>query len=76
MIPGIMGIAAGAMYAFFRRRRDRQPRLLHALVREAKLGLPWERLGPEGEGFVRWCFAASEERLAEGVGRLRTFLGH
>jgi hypothetical protein len=24
-----------------------------------------------GEGFVRWCFASSVERLGEGVERLR-----
>ncbi|HET9043911.1 MAG TPA: pyridoxal phosphate-dependent aminotransferase, partial [Burkholderiales bacterium] len=41
------------------------------LVREAKLGLaPGVAFGPEGEGFVRWCFASSEERLADGVARL------
>jgi aspartate/methionine/tyrosine aminotransferase len=46
------------------------------LVREAGLGLaPGSAFGPEGEGFVRWCFAASEERLAEGVTRLRRALG-
>ena len=42
------------------------------LVRETGLGLaPGSAFGPEGEGFVRWCFAASEEKLAEGVERLR-----
>jgi aspartate/methionine/tyrosine aminotransferase len=46
------------------------------LLRETALGLaPGSAFGPEGEGYVRWCFAASEERLAEGVGRLRRFLG-
>ena len=29
---------------------------------------------PEGEGFIRWCFAASEERLADGVQRLQRAL--
>jgi aspartate/methionine/tyrosine aminotransferase len=42
------------------------------LVKETGLGLaPGSAFGPEGEGFVRWCFAASEERLAEGLERLR-----
>jgi aspartate/methionine/tyrosine aminotransferase len=46
------------------------------LVREQGLGLaPGSAFGPEGEGFVRWCFAASQERLAEGVKRLRRGLG-
>jgi aspartate/methionine/tyrosine aminotransferase len=45
------------------------------LVREARLGLaPGSAFGPEGDGFVRWCFAASEERLRDGVQRLRRFL--
>jgi aspartate/methionine/tyrosine aminotransferase len=45
------------------------------LVREHRLGLaPGAAFGPEGEGFVRWCFAASEDRLAEGVARLRRAL--
>ena len=41
------------------------------MVTEAGLGLaPGIAFGPEGEGFVRWCFAASEERLADGIERL------
>lgn len=28
----------------------------------------------QGEGYVRWCFAADEEKLAEGVARLRRAL--
>ena len=46
------------------------------LVREQGLGLaPGSAFGPQGEGFLRWCFAASEEKLADGVGRLRRALG-
>jgi aspartate/methionine/tyrosine aminotransferase len=42
------------------------------LVSEHGLGVaPGAAFGPEGEGFVRWCFAASPERLAEGVRRLK-----
>jgi aspartate/methionine/tyrosine aminotransferase len=45
-------------------------------VREHGLGLaPGAAFGPEGEGYVRWCFAAAEDRLAEGVARLRRALG-
>ncbi len=45
------------------------------LVREVGLGLaPGSAFGPEGEGYVRWCFAASEERLADGVERLKKAL--
>ena len=67
---------SGAMYVFFR--VDGVVDSLDfckRLVREARLGLaPGSAFGPEGQGFVRWCFAASEERLLAGVGRLREFL--
>jgi aspartate/methionine/tyrosine aminotransferase len=46
------------------------------LLRKQSLGLaPGSAFGPQGEGFVRWCFAAEQERLAEGVRRLRAMLG-
>lgn len=45
------------------------------LVREAKLGLaPGGAFGPEGEGYLRWCFASSIERLEDGVQRFRNGL--
>ena len=66
----------GAMYVFFRVDGMRNSLdFCKALVREARLGLaPGSAFGPEGEGFVRWCFAASEDRLRDGVKRLRSFL--
>jgi len=76
-MPGVEAAApAGAMYVFFRVQGvDDSLDFCKRLVREARLGLaPGSAFGPEGEGFVRWCFAASEERLADGVARLRTFL--
>ena len=45
------------------------------LVREHGLGLaPGSAFGPEGEGFLRWCFAAETDKLADGVARLRRAL--
>jgi aspartate/methionine/tyrosine aminotransferase len=45
------------------------------LVAEHGLGLaPGAAFGPEGEGYVRWCFAAEEAKLTEGVARLRRAL--
>jgi aspartate/methionine/tyrosine aminotransferase len=66
----------GAMYVFFRVAGVTDSfEFCKRLVREARLGLaPGSAFGPEGQGFVRWCFAASEERLLDGVGRLREFL--
>ncbi len=76
-MPGIEAVAApGAMYAFFRVAGVTDSlAFCKRLVAEAGLGIaPGVAFGPEGEGFVRWCFAASEERLADGVGRLQRFL--
>jgi aspartate/methionine/tyrosine aminotransferase len=66
----------GAMYVFFRVAGVTDSlAYCKQLVREARLGLaPGSAFGAEGQGFVRWCFAASEERLAEGVRRLRSQL--
>ena len=76
-LPGIeVAPPAGAMYAFFRVEglADSFP-FCKRLVREARLGLaPGSAFGPEGEGYVRWCFAADETRLAEGVARLARLL--
>src|SRR5438105_4330904 len=60
----------GAMYVFFRVAGVTDSfEFCKRLVREARLGLaPGSAFGPEGQGFVRWCFAASEERLLDGVG--------
>ncbi|MCU0897626.1 MAG: pyridoxal phosphate-dependent aminotransferase [Burkholderiales bacterium] len=76
-IPGIDVVAPpGAMYLFFRVHGVADSlAFAKRLVMEAKLGLaPGVAFGPEGEGFLRWCFAASEQRLAEGVARLERFL--
>jgi len=67
---------AGAMYAFFRVEGVTDSlAFCKRLVHEAQLGLaPGSAFGPEGEGFVRWCFASSPARLADGVARLEHFL--
>jgi aspartate/methionine/tyrosine aminotransferase len=72
-IPGVQAATPpGAMYAFFRvEGMTDSLAFCKKLVVEANLGLaPGIAFGPEGEGFVRWCFASTEERLAEGVARL------
>ena len=76
-LPGVeVAAPPGAMYAFFR--VDGLADSLafcKRLVREARLGLaPGSAFGPEGEGCVRWCFAADEARLADGVARLAAHL--
>jgi aspartate/methionine/tyrosine aminotransferase len=76
-IPGVTAaLPPGAMYAFFRIDGVTDSlAFCKRLVREAKLGLaPGSAFGAEGDGFVRWCFAASEARLLDGIARLSRFL--
>jgi len=76
-IPNIeAALPSGTMYVFFKVDGVTDSlAFCKKLVREVGLGLaPGSAFGPEGEGFVRWCFAASEEKLAEGVARLKKFL--
>ncbi|MEC9346899.1 MAG: pyridoxal phosphate-dependent aminotransferase [Pseudomonadota bacterium] len=45
------------------------------LVAEAKVGLaPGIAFGPRGDGYLRLCFASSEQALSEALERLRPFL--
>jgi aspartate/methionine/tyrosine aminotransferase len=66
----------GAMYLFFGVKGERDTlALCKRLVSEAGLGLaPGSAFGPQGEGYIRWCFASSIDRLASGVERLNRFL--
>jgi aspartate/methionine/tyrosine aminotransferase len=72
-IPGVKtAVPAGAMYAFLGiEGMTDSLAFCKRLVREQGLGLaPGAAFGPEGEGYVRWCFASGEARLADGVRRL------
>jgi aspartate/methionine/tyrosine aminotransferase len=76
-LPGITAPKPkGAMYLFFRVDGAQDTlALCKRLVVEAKLGLaPGNAFGPEGEGYIRWCFASSLERLDDGVKRLSRFM--
>jgi aspartate/methionine/tyrosine aminotransferase len=61
------------MYAFFRIAGVSDSlAFCKRMVVEAGLGMaPGSAFGPEGNGFIRWCFAADEQRLADGVERLQ-----
>jgi aspartate/methionine/tyrosine aminotransferase len=76
-IPGVeVALPAGTMYAFLRIRGVADSlAFCKRLVAEHGLGLaPGSAFGPHGEGYVRWCFASSLERLADGIARLRRAL--
>ena len=67
----------GAMYLFFRiaGRSGNSVALAKQLVADAGLGLaPGAAFGSEGEGYLRWCFAASDTLLTQGATRLAEFL--
>jgi aspartate/methionine/tyrosine aminotransferase len=77
-LPGVeVAPPPGAMYLFFRVAGFSEDSLAFAkqLVAEAGLGIaPGVAFGPEGEGYLRWCFAASDALLLEGAERLGAFL--
>jgi aspartate/methionine/tyrosine aminotransferase len=76
-IPKIeVAVPDGSMYAFFKMEgMGDSLAFCKRLVREQGLGLaPGSAFGPEGEGFVRWCFAASHDKLGEGIARLKRAL--
>lgn len=70
-------LPSGGMYAFFS--IDGFPdsvELAKKLIAEAGLGLaPGVAFGPEGEGWLRWCFAADQAAIDNGLQRLSDWLG-
>jgi aspartate/methionine/tyrosine aminotransferase len=78
-IPGVeCAPPEGAMYLFFRIAGASSDSLDCAkrLVSTVGLGLaPGVAFGPEGEGYLRWCFAAQRRLIDDGVARLARFLG-
>ncbi len=79
-LRAICGVEApspdGGLYAFFRLEGCTDSlALAKALIAEAGLGLaPGAAFGPEGEGWLRWCFAARPEKNAAGLARLARYL--
>ena len=71
-----LAVPAGTMYVFLRIAGMADSlAFCKELVRRHGLGLaPGAAFGPAGEGYVRWCFAAELEKLADGVARLHRAL--
>ena len=63
----------GAMYLFIKVSNLKDSLLFtKELVRKHGLGLaPGQAFGPEGEGYVRWCFATSTDRLELGLEKIK-----
>jgi aspartate aminotransferase len=68
--------ADGAMYLFLRVAGEEDSlRLATRLIEEVGLGLaPGRAFGPEGEGWLRWCYAADWKKNESGIERLSRFL--
>jgi len=77
-LPGIeTPNAQGAMYLFFKIQGfEDSMQLAKRLVNEVGLGLaPGVAFGEEGEGWLRWCHAVSDDTtLLEGIARLKQFI--
>ncbi|MEX3824169.1 pyridoxal phosphate-dependent aminotransferase [Paraburkholderia sp. BR14262] len=76
-LPGVdVKVPHGAMYLFFRLAGAQHSlELCKALVRDVGLGLaPGSAFGPQGEGFVRWCYACDPARLDAGGERHARYL--
>jgi len=76
-LPGVeVPEADGAMYAFLRiAGQNDSMQLARRLIDEAGLGLaPGRAFGPEGEGWLRWCYAANWSKNQLGLERLARFL--
>jgi aspartate/methionine/tyrosine aminotransferase len=78
-IPGVtVASPPGGLYAFFRiEGEDDSLACAKRLVAGYGLGLaPGAAFGPEGEGWLRWCFASRDPtRLDAGLLRLRQAIG-
>ena len=77
-LPGVtVASPPGGMYAFFRVEGENDSlAFAKRLVAEHGLGLaPGAAFGPEGEGWLRWCFASKDlSRLDAGLQRLAAAL--
>ncbi|AWN45316.1 aminotransferase class I/II [Methylobacterium terrae] len=82
-LPGVtVSVPEGAFYLMARVTGPGTPRtetsleIAFRLLEEAKVGVaPGTAFGPEGEGFVRLCFAVSPSLAREAVARLTPVLG-
>jgi aspartate/methionine/tyrosine aminotransferase len=66
----------GGMYVFFRLAGfDDSVATAKALIATVGLGLaPGSAFGDEGEGWLRWCFAAETRKLEAGIARFTDFV--
>ncbi|MDD4088073.1 MAG: pyridoxal phosphate-dependent aminotransferase [Tissierellia bacterium] len=77
-IPGISCLkSSGSFYAFTNIKSFKKPSMQFAkeLMKEAKvLAVPGSAFGTNGEGYLRFVFATSEESLNEAVKRINQYI--
>lgn len=79
-LGALAGVSAappeGGMYVFFRiEGEDDSVALCKRMIAEAGLGLaPGAAFGPEGEGWIRWCFSVEPELLDRGLDRFAAWI--
>ena len=76
-LPGVeVGRPQGAMYAFLRLPGSEDSMAFaRRLVRDTGVALaPGVAFGPEGEGWLRWCFASGLPLLEQGIARVSAYL--
>ncbi|HLZ85198.1 MAG TPA: pyridoxal phosphate-dependent aminotransferase [Caulobacteraceae bacterium] len=68
-------LADGGLYAFFRIAGETDSvALAKRLITRVGLGLaPGAAFGPEGEGWLRWCFATEDAAMDDGLDRLAKY---
>ena len=68
----------GAMYLFLRvAGENNSVALAKRLIEQVGLGLaPGRAFGPEGEGWLRWCYASDWAKIESGIERLSRFLSN
>jgi aspartate aminotransferase len=68
-------MADGGLYAFFKIAGETDSvALAKRLIARAGLGLaPGAAFGPEGEGWLRWCFATEDAAMDDGLARLARY---
>jgi aspartate/methionine/tyrosine aminotransferase len=75
-LPGVeTTMPDGGLYAFFRIADETDSvAVAKRLIAEAGLGLaPGAAFGPEGEGWLRWCFAVEDTAMDDGLARLARY---
>jgi aspartate/methionine/tyrosine aminotransferase len=78
-LPGVNCLKPdGAFYVFpnIKKTGHTSESFAHLMLEKAKVALlPGTNFGEYGQGYVRLCYATSEDRIIEGIRRMKNVLG-